>query len=509
MNSNLNESSLPDNPETETAMESETAIEKILPKTDDNRLVVKIETPVVVVWTRKFELLKIITFNLVVFCVLTGIIFVFYNEWQREPVIIEAFAMPESFIKQGYSGTVLTSRLMDQLSANREASYNRLPDNQKYLFPVEVTSSNLTDTLNIDIPQTGLSLNTIIQYIRRMRGVETRISGDLVGDQDNFELTVRVNGKPKVVNGNLKALDESLSVLAEYIIENTQPYFLALHYYSQKDYDKSLVLIQKTLSNKDKRDDSFAFDLWGNILARKKQYDNAIEKYNTSISINPKNDSPYIGLGYVYYQGYKNYDAAISSYQKVIKRDKTNYSAYNDLALVLADKGDTKEAIDNYQKAIAANPNYANAYYNLGLIFLGNKDFQQAIMQFKKIIELPYNAGNYFNAYNGLCYSLSQESNYPEAISNCELAIKIKPKDDNIYDTLGTVYVAQKDYDNALRNYKIAVDYNAENSEAQQHLAEVLAILRQCEEAYTHLELSLKLDNTIKKTGVQKYCASN
>jgi tetratricopeptide (TPR) repeat protein len=508
MNSNLNEAIQPDVPETatESETESETAVDEVLPKTEDSRLIVKMETPPVLIWTRKFELLKIVVINLIIFCVLVSIIFVFYNEWQREPVIIEPFAMPESFVKQGYTGSVLTSRLMDQLSANREASYNRLPDNQKYLFPVEVMNSDVTDSLNIDIPQTGLSLGMIIQYIRRLRGVETRISGDVVGDKDNFELTIRVNGKAKLVKGNLTTMDENLLVLAEYIVENTQPYFLALNYYSKKDYDRSLELIQKTLNNKDKRDDSFAYDLWGNILARKKQYENAIEKYNTAIKINPKNDSPYLGLAYVYYQGYKNYDAAINSYQKVIKRDKTNYAAYNDLALVLSDKGDIKAAIENYQKAITYNPNYANAYYNLGLIFLGKKDHQQAIIQFKKIIDLPYNAGNYFNAYNGLCYSLSQEAKYDEAINNCQLAIKIKPKDDNIYDTLGTVYVAQKDYNNALINYQTAVDFNADNSEAQQHLAEVFAITGKCMEANSHLELALKLDNAIDKTGVQKYC---
>ncbi len=478
-------------------------------KKDSDEETIKTDTSWIQVWFERFQLFKTIIIDLVILCLISSIVFVFYNEWQREPIIIEPFIVPESLAELGYSGIVLNSRLMDQLSANREASYNRLPDNQKYLFPIEVTNSDLSDTLNIDIPETGLSLNTIIQYIRQLRDVETRISGDLVGDKDHFELTVRVNGKPKIVKGNLDALDGNLTILAEYIIENTQPYFLALHYYGKKDYDKALELVQTTLNNKDKRDDSFAYDLWGNILARKKQYEHAIEKYNEAIKINPDNDNPYIGLGYVYFKGYKNYNAAISNYQKVIDRNEKNYSAYNDLALVLADKGDIDAAKENYKKAIAANPNYANAYYNLGLIFLGDKNYQQANVQFNKIIELPYNAGNYFNAYNGLCYSLSQQSKYEEAISNCELAIKIKPKDDNIYDTLGTVYATQKDYDNAITNYQTAINYNPDNSEAEQHLAEVLAITGQCAAANTHIGLALKLDDNTDKTNVEKYCKSH
>ncbi|MEI6707074.1 MAG: tetratricopeptide repeat protein [Methylococcales bacterium] len=494
MSSNSEEFSKP-----ETTIELEDATEKSPKETANDKLMI---------WIERFRLCKEILIDFVIVCVLGSIIFIFCNEWQREAVIIEPLAVPDSFVQQGYTGAVLVGRLMDQVSANREAAYNLLPDNQKYLFPVEVTDSDLTNTLNVDIPETGLSINTLIQYIRQLRGLETRISGDLVGDANNFELTIRINGETKVVKGNIGSLDESLVVAAEHIVENTQPYFLALHYYGKKDYDKAFDLVQITLKNKDTRDDAFAFDLWGNILARKKQYENAIEKYNESIKINPDNSSPYIGLGYAYYQGYKNYDAAISNYQKVIDRDDTNYLAYNDLALVLADKGDTNAAIESYKKAIVANPNYANAYYNLGLIFLGKKDYQQAIIQFNKIIELPYNEGN-FKAYNGLCYSLGQESKYQEAINNCELAIKIKPKDDNIYDTLGSVYFMQKDYSKALLNYQTAVDYNAENSEAQQHLAEVLAILRRCEEANTHLELALQLDNTINKKGVQKYCESS
>jgi tetratricopeptide (TPR) repeat protein len=496
MNSNSEELSKP-----EIIIELEDTTEKSPTKTASERLMI---------WIERFQLCKEILIDFVIVCLMGGIIFIFCNEWQREAVIIEPFAVPESFVEQGYTGAVLVSRLMDQVSANREAAYNRLPDNQKYLFPVEVTDSDLTDSLNVDIPETGLSINTLIQYIRKMRGLETRISGDLVGDKDNFELTVRINGETNVVKGNIGSLDENLAVLSEYIIENTQPYFLALHYYGKKDYTKAFDLVQITLRNKDKRDDSFAFDLWGNILVRQKKYEMAIEKYKESIKINPDNSSPYIGLGYVYYRGYKNYDAAISNFQKVIDRDDTdtNYLAYNDLALVLADKGDTKAAIENYQKAIAANPNYDNAYYNLGLIYLAKKDYQQAITQFNKIIDLPYNEGN-FKAYNGLCYSLGQQSKYAEAISNCELAIKIKPKDDNIYDTLGSVYFMQRDYSNALINYQTAVDYNAENSEAQLHLAEVFAVFRQCEQANIHLNLALKLDETTNKAGVQKYCTSN
>ena len=106
-----------------------------------------------------------------------------------------------------------------------------------------------------------------------------------------------------------------------------------------------------------------------------------------------------------------------------------------------------------------------------------------------------------------MCYSLGQENKFAEAISNCELAIKIKPKDDNIYDTLGTVYFTQKDYNNALLNYQTAINLNPDNSEAQQHLAETFAITGKCTEANTHLELALKLDNTIDKINVQKYCS--
>lgn len=459
-------------------------------------------------WIERFELLKEIMINLVIFSVVGSVAFVFWYEWQREPVIIEPLNVPESFTQQGYSGAVLASRLMDNLTAHIEASYDKLPDDQKYLFPVEVTDSDLTDSLKVDIPDTGMSLNIIIQYIRRIRGKETRINGDLVGDKDNFELTIRVKGKTKFVKGNLALLNNSLGEMAEYLIENTQPYFLALHYYAEKDYDKALVMVKKTLANKDSRDDSFAYDLWGSILTRKKKYDQAIEKYKLSIKINPENDSPYLGMGYAYYRGYKNYAEAIKSYQTVIQRNTHNYSAYNDLALVLASQGNKKHAIANFKKSIMANPDYANAYYNLGLLFLGDNNYQQAIEQFQKITELNYNESNYFKAYNGLCYSLSQEKKYADAIKNCNLAIQIKPKDDNIYDTLGSVYLEKKEYAQAIVNYQTALSYNPDNTEAHQHLAEVFAITGKCTEATTQLNFALKLDKTITNAKIQAHCDS-
>lgn len=122
---------------------------------------------------------------------------------------------------------------------------------------------------------------------------------------------------------------------------------------------------------------------------------------------------------------YKNYQAAVTDYSKVLELDQTDAEAlfyrggahstigflaqaiedykaslliddnqpkvYNSLAVSTARMGDPNAALSYIKQAVQIDPNYAKAYSNMGNIYDMLGDAVQACNNWKKAIELGYN----------------------------------------------------------------------------------------------------------------------
>ena len=57
-------------------------------------------------------------------------------------------------------------------------------------------------------------------------------------------------------------------------------------------------------------------------------------------------------------------------YNQVLKIDPNHSQTLNNIAVIFTNSKDYQKAISSYEKAIEVNPNYKDAYYNLGVIFM-------------------------------------------------------------------------------------------------------------------------------------------
>jgi len=140
-----------------------------------------------------------------------------------------------------------------------------------------------------------------------------------------------------------------------------------------------------------------------------KNYDEAISNFEKVIMINPNNTKAREYLAFSWYgkgiefnkQG--KYPEAIICYDKAIEIDPNYASAWNDKGVTLKNQGKYPEAIICYDKAIELNPEYKQAWNNKGIVF--------------------FNIGNYSEAI--ICYdkAIAIDPNYTEAIRNRENAL--------------------------------------------------------------------------------------
>ena len=122
----------------------------------------------------------------------------------------------------------------------------------------------------------------------------------------------------------------------------------------------------------------------------------------------------------------KTIEEAIALYRQAIQMDETLAHAYNNLASALKILGKTDEAVSNYDAAIRLDPNLGKAYYGRGTTRALSGDLSGAILDFEKAKQLmPLFASVYSNL--SVCYM--RNNDFQKAVTVCDEALRIKPKD--------------------------------------------------------------------------------
>ncbi|MDP8219422.1 MAG: tetratricopeptide repeat protein, partial [Candidatus Theseobacter exili] len=118
------------------------------------------------------------------------------------------------------------------------------------------------------------------------------------------------------------------------------------------------------------------------------QFDQAIDEYEKTIKLDPRNVKAQYNLG-VIYKNRKLYDKAIQQFNEA-KRISPKYSkAYYSLGDIYRLKGKYDFAIQEFKKAALFNPKNAGTYLGLGMIYSNQKkDKEKATYYYRKYLEL-------------------------------------------------------------------------------------------------------------------------
>jgi len=127
-----------------------------------------------------------------------------------------------------------------------------------------------------------------------------------------------------------------------------------------------------------------------------------------------------------------------------------------------------KLATDDYLAAIAVNPKMDVAHYELGATYQAMDQHAKAAESFGKAIALKGNNADYYYAR---CVSYSWQSNFKSAISDCEAAVRLRPRDADMLGVLGRLYEDSGQKQRAIDTYKLALSINPNQPEARDGLA--------------------------------------
>jgi tetratricopeptide (TPR) repeat protein len=159
-----------------------------------------------------------------------------------------------------------------------------------------------------------------------------------------------------------------------------------------------------------------------------------------------------------------------------VAQNPSCWIAYNNLGILLAQKGRQNEAIVDYQSALELNPNYGLARNNLGMALVQEKHLDEAIIQFQKTLELY---PNYGLVHDNLGIALVQKGRLDEAIVQFQKTLEINAHDARAHHNLGNVFFLEKRPDEAIAQFQDAIRLNPQDNNARNLLAKSEEMARQ------------------------------
>jgi tetratricopeptide (TPR) repeat protein len=123
------------------------------------------------------------------------------------------------------------------------------------------------------------------------------------------------------------------------------------------------------------------------VQMAEKRYEAAIQSYQDLLKADPKN-ALFMNMIGIAYLDLSNYDQAKKYFARSAKADKKYASAVNNLGMVYYHQKNFRGAIREYQRAAVIDPNQAGTHSNLGFAYYNTNKFPEAAAEFQKALEI-------------------------------------------------------------------------------------------------------------------------
>lgn len=185
-----------------------------------------------------------------------------------------------------------------------------------------------------------------------------------------------------------------------------------------------------------------------------------------------------------------DYDKAIEQYREAIKAEPAYVESYVNLGNALKATGHTKEALKQYQEALTFKPDYTDALVSIANIMAEQGQGDAAAGEYSRVLDFnPDDPRAHFS----LGYLLAKQGKVDEAVTHFERAIEITPDFDKAHFNLANLLSQRGEIDKAAEHYSEALRINPNYAEAHRGLALILGMQRRPDDAADHLRQAIKI----------------
>ena len=283
---------------------------------------------------------------------------------------------------------------------------------------------------------------------------EGALLGELINDLKNVSKTLSSGFV-------LEAIEEAELLLKKYKDNSIVHYRLGYAYKENKDYDNAIVNFNKAKELNPYNSlyqDEITYIANLEILKGKEAYDvkdyqTALEHFNTALSYDPTNTSAMFRIGNIYY-AIKDYVKAAEVLEKGVELQPKNYKVLYMISKCYIAIDDSDKALSFLDKAIEIKSDYTKAFFEKAKLYKSKGDIDTTVSILNELIDLD---SGYYRAYELLMDLEIGASNLDNAISYANKALKASPDAYTILARLASVYNEKLDFNKAKDNAKLSL----------------------------------------------------
>ncbi len=175
-------------------------------------------------------------------------------------LVVRPFSVPPDMAARGLTGEVVATRMLDQLDAMDRGILS--------VRAASTYANDWGDDVEVQIPQTGVSVGELQTLLRRWLGDETRITGDVVRLSDGrLSVGVRSGGgaPAPAIAGQETDFEALLQQAAERVYRATQPERYAAWLAQQGKRDEAVAVYRELSTTGSPESRAWAMTLWGDL----------------------------------------------------------------------------------------------------------------------------------------------------------------------------------------------------------------------------------------------------
>ena len=243
--------------------------------------------------------------------ILLGSLYAIGAATQSRAFVMEPLRVPPALVQRGVDGTVLASRLVDDLRS-LEAGTDSVRAPSSY-------SSSWEEDVRIAIPQTGISLGEAWRYLRDWLGNDTKVQGEAFATETGLGLTVRTSTMPgRTFTGAPADLDRLVRQAALALYKDTQPYRYGIYMYYQGELGEAASAYRLAIG-RGGRESAWGHRGMGLLLREQNRFAEAAEQHRAALRAMPNHPATLYVLAQEL-QSMGRFEEALDTWAQVIPR---------------------------------------------------------------------------------------------------------------------------------------------------------------------------------------------
>ncbi|MDE0634276.1 MAG: tetratricopeptide repeat protein [Candidatus Poribacteria bacterium] len=246
----------------------------------------------------------------------------------------------------------------------------------------------------------------------------------------------------------------------------------------------------------------------GLAYAGLEKFDEAIEAYKQAIQYAPEWAHIHAALG-AGYASLHRYDAALNAYKTAHDLKPDDAMIHHQLGNIYSKQGKRSEAITHQQRAITIDPTLASAHYQLGLLYTQENRLAKAISAYEtayaadpELIETLYNLAQVHRrngnkqAAREKMQLFEKQKKIVKPIQELRGALQRTRESTQrakILANIGRLYLKNKHYKKAVKEYEKAIALNPKGTEAYNGVGIAYTMLKRYSEAIAAQQEALAL----------------